>query len=406
MAMFRYKAMTPSGVMVRGTIAAASERAAVEQIRANGHYPVATSLADGRDLKSMFRSAFGISPRLSLRRLTATTEQIADLLAAGLELDRVLGVVADLEDAQELRGTFLTVRKKVREGTMLADALSAEPAMPRFYVSMVRAGELGGQLGLTMKKLAEYLARTQAIRDAVISALIYPVILLLTAGLSVVFLLTFVLPSFEPLFASTGQSLPLPTAIVITISRGFRHFWWAGAGLAILFALWGRKALQDSTNRAKWDARLLKLPRIGQLLTDIELERFKRMLGTLITSGVAVPTALQLSKDVVRNRTIAAAISAAAISLREGGSLARLLAKSGYFPGAMLDLIRIGEETGRLDEMLLRQADLDERRIRHEVDRLIALLVPALTILLGLIVAGLIASMLVAILGVNDIALQ
>jgi general secretion pathway protein F len=126
----------------------------------------------------------------------------------------------------------------------------------------------------------------------------------------------------------------------------------------------------------------------------------------LITSGVAVPTALQLAQDVVRNRKIAEAINTAATRLREGGSLARLLALSGFFPSAMVDLIRIGEETGRLDEMLLRQADLDERRIRHEVDRLIALLVPALTILLGFIVAGLIASMLVAILGVNDIALQ
>jgi general secretion pathway protein F len=221
-----------------------------------------------------------------------------------------------------------------------------------------------------------------------------------------VFLLTYVLPSFEPLFASTGQSLPLPTAIVIAISKAFRHFWWLGV-LLITVAIWQtRKSLEKPTTKAKWDAWLLKLPRVGRLITDIELERFKRMLGTLITSGVAVPTALQLAQDVVRNRKIAEAISTAAARLREGGSLARLLALSGFFPAAMLDLIRIGEETGRLDEMLLRQADLDERRIRHEVDRLIALLVPALTILLGFIVAGLIASMLVAILGVNDIALQ
>jgi general secretion pathway protein F len=398
--------MKATGGIARGRIVAESEAAAIKQIRAFGHYPIKTWADDGHDLETAVRRAFGFGNVLSQRRLAAATQEIADLLAAGLELDRVLGVVADLDDAKELKATFLTVRKQVREGAMLADALASDPALPKFYVSMVRAGELGGQLAPTMRKLAEYLARTQAIRDAVISALIYPIILLVTAGLSVAFLLSFVLPSFEPLFASTGQSLPLPTAIVIAISRVFRNFWWLGLAL-LVFAIWQtRRAIEKPINRARWDGFVLKLPRVGRLVADIELERLKRMLGTLIASGVPVPAALLLAKDVVRNSVIANAIGTAAVSLREGGSLARLLGQSGFIPAAMLDLIRIGEETGRLDEMLLRQADLDERRIRHEVDRLIALLVPALTILLGLVVAGLIASMLVAILGVNDIALQ
>lgn len=406
MAAYRYKAMRMSGGIVRGRVVAPSEAAAVQQMRADGLLPVKVDLEGDHDLETKFRQALGLNKILSARHLATATEEIADLLEAGLELDRVLGIVAELGNSQELKTLFLAARKRIREGAMFADALGSDQSVPKFYVSMVRAGELGGQLSPTIRKLAEYLSRSQAIRDAVISALIYPVILLITAGLSVAFLLTFVLPSFEPLFASTGQSLPLPTAIVIAISKGFRHFWWLGLGI-IAAAFWqGRKALRKPANRVQWDAWVLRLPQVGRLLTDIEVERFKRMLGTLIASGVAVPTALSLAKDVVRNTKITEAIGSAATSLREGGTLARLLAQSGLFPATMLDLIRIGEETGRLDEMLLRQADLDERRIRHEVDRLIALLVPALTIVLGLIVAGLIASMLVAILGVNDIALQ
>ena len=271
---------------------------------------------------------------------------------------------------------------------------------------MVRAGELGGVLAPTLRKLADYLIRTQTIRDAVLSALVYPIILLVTAGLSVTFILTFVLPSFEPLFASAGRQLPLPTQIVMAISTVFRDFWWLGGLLIAGGTLWFRKALEDVAFHRKWHAFLLRVPALGRLLADIELERFKRTLGTLLASGTPLPSALHMSQEVLWNCEIAAVIKQTATSLREGDTLSRKLSQSGLFPPATLDLIEIGEETGRLDEMLLREADHDELQIRHHVDRLIALLVPALTILLGIVIAGLIASILVAILGVNDLALQ
>lgn len=406
MARFRYKAMTAAGVIVRGNITAASEAAVIAHLRSEGRYPISTVSDDRPDAWRKLRQSLSGERAFSLRSLAGVTQEMADLLQAGLELDRVLGVIVNLRDAQAFRKNFADLRTKVRDGAMLSEAMAVDGAFPRFYVSMVRAGEMAGALAPALRKLADYLTRTQAIRDSVLSALVYPVVLLVTAGLSVVFLLTFVLPSFEPLFASAGTALPLPTRIVMGISEGFRAFWWLGALLMVAGVLWIRKALQNPARKRQWHGRLIRVPLLGRLLMDIELERFERVLGTLTASGVALPTALQLSADVLWNRQIAAIIGETAKSLREGEALAAKLAQAGFFSPSTLDLIAIGEETGRLDEMLLRQADLDERRIRHQVDRLIALLVPALTIVLGIIVAGLIASMLMAILGVNELALQ
>jgi general secretion pathway protein F len=311
-----------------------------------------------------------------------------------------------LREAGALGATFAKVRARVRDGGSFADALSDDARIPKFYVSMARAGEMGGALELALKRAADYLARSLQVREAIISALVYPIILLASAGVSIIVILTFVLPEFEPLFAEAGRSLPLPTRIVMGIGNAFRDYWWLLVLTTVGSWLWLRRALTRPVFRQKFDGGLLRIPLFGPLLAEIEIERFSRTLGTLLANGVALPNALALSRDVLWNREIAAVVAAAATSLREGESLAGQLSQSDLFPSVALDLIQIGEETGKLDEMLLRQADLDEQRIRHKVDRLIALLVPALTIALGLIVAGLIASILVAILSVNDLALS
>jgi general secretion pathway protein F len=334
------------------------------------------------------------------------TQELSTLLKAGLELDRALGILVGLSDIGALRAPFEGVRNRVRDGMSFADALAGDPAFPKFYVSMVRAGEHGGTLDLTLQRLTDYLSRTMAIREQITSALVYPSLLLLTAGGSIIVILVFVLPEFEPLFADAGKSLPLPTQIVMGAGHAVRNYGW----LVLLMIIGGivalRRALRNPVNRLKWDGFRLKWPILGDLLASIEVERLMRTFGTLLSNGVPVPTALNLSKDVLSNTVLSSAIRDAAISLREGERLAQRLARSKVFPAVTLDLIRIGEESGKLDEMLLRQADLDELRIKHKVDRALAMLVPVLTIALGAIVAGLIASMLVAIISVNDLALQ
>lgn len=406
MASFRYKAMTEAGAIVRGTLVAATEAAAVRQIRAQGHYPLSTVPSDQGRLADHWNALLPGKRAPSMRMLAMATQELAELLGAGLELDRALSVLIGLRNLRALKEPFTAVRGHVRDGAVLADALAQEKAFPKFYVGMVRAGELGGALEPALRRLANYLQRTQAIRDSIASALVYPGILTVTAGFSIFVILAFVLPQFKPLFAQTGAQLPLPSRIVMAFGDAVRDWWWLGALVILGGWLWTRQALKDNAIRRRVHKAVLRLPILGNLLASIEIERFNRMLGTLLSNGVELPMALNLAKDVLWNMALGDAVRETAASLREGEGFARRLAQFKEFSGGALDLIQVGEETGKLDDMLIRQADLDEQRIKHSIDRLLAMLVPALTILLGVVVAGLIASMLIAILSLNDLALQ
>jgi general secretion pathway protein F len=403
---YRYKAMTNAGAMVTGTLDAPSQAAVIQQLRGQGHYPISAVPADTDEGLFAQLKSFRFGGRVSQRVLSTVTQELAALIGAGLELDRALGILVKLSNIGALREPLLQVRARVRDGASLADAMAAESVFPKFYVSMVRAGELGGSLDVTLRSLADYMARSAAIRETVASALVYPAILLVTAGMSIVVILVFVLPEFEPLFAQAGKQLPLPTRIIMDAGDAVRGYWWlpliAGFGLWA----WLRQALKKPAFRRRWDGLFLRLPLFGKLIAAIEIERFSRALGTLLSNGVSLTTALGLAREVLRNAVIADAVGETAKKLREGKGLAQHLAQSKVFPPLTLDLVQIGEETGKLDEMLLRQADLDEQATKQTIDRLLALLVPCLTIVLGIIVAGLISSMLVAILGVNDLALQ
>lgn len=407
MAQFQYKAMTGSGAVVRGVLDASSQDQVVRQLRMRGLYPLDASEHGSGGLRGLLSKGLSFGKRrVTTRGIAMATQELATLLKAGLELDRALGILIGLSDIGALRVPFEGVRNRVRDGMSFADALSADPAFPKFYVSMVRAGEHGGTLDVTLQRLSDYLSRTIAIREQITSALVYPSLLLLTAGASIIIILVFVLPEFEPLFADAGKSLPLPTKIVMGAGDVARDYGWLFLLLIVGGIVAFRRALQKPANRLKWDGFVLKWPVLGSLFAAIEVERLMRTFGTLLSNGVPVPTALMLSKDVVSNSVLSSAVKDAAVSLREGERLAQRLGRTKVFPAVTLDLIRIGEESGKLDEMLLRQADLDELRIKHKVDRALAMLVPVLTIGLGAIVAGLIASMLVAIISVNDLALQ
>lgn len=402
---FRYKALTATGAVVTGTLEAPSQAAAVQQIRNLGHYPISANDAD----TAGWRGSLGRELRLRRgprpRDLAIATTELATLLHAGLDLDRALSILVGLGEIESLRQPLQAVLARVRGGASFADALAAENVFPKLYVSMVRAGEMGGNLEVTLSRLAEYLTRAYAIREAIASALVYPIILLATAGLSIIVILVFVLPNFKPLFEEAGKELPFATQIVMAAGDFLAGWWWLLLALIAAAAFGFKRWLQDADNRKRWDAFKLRLPLLGPLWVKMEVEKFARTLGTLLGNGVALPTALAMSADTLGNTVMAGAVRQTAASLREGEGLAARLARAKVFPPVALDFVRVGEETGKLDEMLLRQADLYERSIKHTVDRLLALLVPVLTILLGMVVAGLIASILVAILSINDLAI-
>jgi len=406
MASFRYRAVTATGTTITGVMDAATPGVVAQQLRAQGHYPLSMREVRTDALWGLLNRELRIRRKPSLRVLAALTQELAALLGAGLELDRALTILVKLSDIGALREPFLGVRAKVRGGASLADAMGQDAAFSKFYVGMVRAGEHGGALEGTLKRLGDYLTRTLAVRESVTSALVYPLLLLITAGISIIIILVFVLPEFEPLFAEAGKQLPLSTRIVMGFGDALRDYWWLLLGLVAGAIALARVALSKPDVALRWDRWILRIPVFGRLIAAIEAERLSRTLGTLLTNGVPLPAALELAKDAAQNRAVAKALGDTAISVREGRSLAAQLAQAQVFPPAMIDLVKIGEESGKLDAMLERQADLDEQRIRNTIDRLLAILVPALTIVLGMIVAGLIASLLVAILSINDLAIQ
>jgi general secretion pathway protein F len=402
MAMYRYRAIAADGGLVSGAMEASNEAIVVQRVRDLGHYPVSASLQGSRVWSDAFRSTV-FRRSFSYRALAIACEELATLLQAGLDLDGALGILERLGDLGPLRESFAAARTRLRGGASFASALSAD--FPKFFVSMVMAGETGGTLAETLGQLSGYLSRSAAVRETVASALVYPIILLATAGLSVTFILVFVLPEFQPLFQEAGAALPWPTRAVIAVGDVLRGYWWAIAAVAVAIALVIRRVLRSPVWRLTFDRQSLRLPVFGKLLAAIDVERFSRTLGTLLTNGVTLPAALPIAREVIANRAMAAAVQESAVGLREGDGLASRLARTGLFPAVTVDLVKVGEETGKLDDMLLRQADLDEQRIRHAISRLLAVLVPALTVLLGLVVGGLIASLLTAILSINDLAL-
>jgi general secretion pathway protein F len=405
MASFRYKAVTAAGALTTGVLDADSQSHAIAQIRSLGHLPIAASPASAARWRNLAARAIPHTRRHSARTIAVATQELGALLQARLPLDRALAILAELEETKRLRAPLAQVLASVRDGMSLADAFEATGIFPKSYVTMVRAGEHGGNLEATLRRLADYLARASAIRETVISALVYPAILLCTAGLSIVFILVFVLPEFAPLFAQAGKALPRSTQIVMDVGAFVAGYWWLiGAGI-LASVLLLRRALKAPAFRRGWDRLVLRVPVVGNLVLKTEVERFSRMLGTLLMNGVALPQALLITRDTLSNSVVANAVGETAARLKEGEQLASRLRQTGIFPALALDLMRVGEETGSLDEMLMKQAELYEREIRHAVDRLLALLVPLLTVAMGMLVAGLIASILVAILSINDLAL-
>ncbi len=236
------------------------------------------------------------------------------------------------------------------------------------------------------------------------SALIYPIILLTVSALSVIILLTFVVPQFQRLFADAGKTLPLATQIVIAVGDGFRYYWWAGAIVIVLIVAAVRRMLNQPDSRARWDRWLLRAPLFGDLIAKVETARLTRTLGTLLGNGVSLLNALTIVRETLTNQVMASALGEVAEHAKTGRGLAEPLMEAGHFPKLAVQMIRVGEETGQLQEMLIQVADTYDGEVQTAVKRLLTLLEPALILGLGAVVAGIIMSILVAILSLNELA--
>jgi general secretion pathway protein F len=270
---------------------------------------------------------------------------------------------------------------------------------------MVRAGEKGGVLETTLRRLAEFLAESQEFRDALVSALIYPVMLTGVGAAAVVFLMTFVIPRFATIFNDLGATIPLPTLILLEVSGALQRYWWLIALVGVAGVLASRMFLATPRGRLASDRLLLRLPIAGQVIVKTEVARFTRILGTLLRSGLPMIGALTVVKDMLANQALAGAVDRLGDGARRGAGLAQPMADSGVFPPLAIHMVRVGEETGRLEEMLLRVAADFEADTRKLVKRLIALAEPCIILIMGVVVGFIVVAMLMAILSVTDLPL-
>jgi general secretion pathway protein F len=410
MPQFHYQATTPQGKIVEGVMEASEERTVVARLHDQGYLPLRIGLpGQGRPKASLAQFSL---PEISLRGkvrqrdLLVMTQELATLLSSGLPLDRALSVLNGLTTKEELKKAVSQILRAVQQGKSLAEALTDYPKIfPPLYVNMVKAGEVGGFLDAALQRLAEYMERSQQVQDEIKSALTYPVLLTFTGGASLIILLTYVLPKFSTIFGDLGQALPTSTRILLGISAGLRSYWWML--LLICAGLWlgARQYLATPQGRFLWDRWRLRAWVFGPLLLKREVGRFARTLGTLLKSGVPLLQALEVVQDVVGNEMVSRALKEVRVGVREGQGIAGPLGRSGVFPTLALQMVSVGEETGRLDEMLMRVAEYYERDTFNQVKRLTSLLEPALILIMGLAVGFVVISMLSAVFSINNISL-
>jgi len=395
-----YKAVKLDGEAVEGELEAADEAALISALQAQGLLPLETRSAGG------LRARLGRTRRrrLSQKEIGILTRELATLIEAGLTLDRSLQVLIELTPEGHLVRVLSDLQERVRGGATFSSALEAqEGQFPRLYINMVKAGEAGGALDQVLDRLADYLERTAELRQTVTSALVYPSILLFVAFTSVILLLVFVVPQFTVLFEDMGADLPLSTRIVVGAGDLFRNYWWAMLVAVALIAVLLERWMQDEQVRDRLDHRVLGLPLFGDLIWKMETARLAHTLATLLKNGLPLLSALTLAKEVVSNRKISHLLDEAGEDLKHGRGLAGPLVRLKALPDLALQMIRVGEESGALDAMLAKVANIYDRETRNSVQSMLTLLEPVLIIGLGVVVAGIIISILMAILGANEL---
>lgn len=400
---FQYKAVSADGEVVQGTLEGSDRQQVVEQLHALGQTPIRideTAVVPARSR----RKRRGRKRRLNEEQIANATRELSTLLRAGLPLDRALGVLISLSEGEPISELLVNVRKEVNGGASLADAIESQgSAFNRFYINLLRAGEAGGALEVVLERLAEHMQQSKEVRDAMVSALIYPAILIVVAVSSIFILLGYVVPQFTELFEDVGQVLPLPTRITIAVGEGLQSYGWVALVVVVVAGWVIRRQLEDPRGRRRWHARFLNLPLAGAIITRVEVARFARTLGTLLHNGVPLLKALSIVKDSIGNQVIADGIERVTGSLKQGQSLAEPLAEAALFPPFAIHMIRVGEESGRLEELLLQVASIYDRETQVTIKRTLSLLEPVLILVLGVVIAAVIISILMAILGINQL---
>jgi general secretion pathway protein F len=402
MTTYHFKAVAADGKPRLGTLTAVNDKIVVQELRRQGLTPIYVGLEEKKGF------AFKLPGFSGGRRRDVLffTQELATLLNAGVPVDRALQITTELTEREGFRSLVLDVLRVLKGGKSLGDSLALHPDyFSELYINMVRAGEASGSLSTVFARLAEFERTRDDLRGYIISALIYPALLALVGLSSVVVLLNFVVPRFAKVFEDSRMAMPLPTKIMLEASKVVQTYGWM-VGLATLVAVVGiQMYIRSTEGRLWWDGFRLKLPLLGDALRKAETARFARAMGTLVANSVPLVQSLGISRNVLANRRMANALEGVAQGVKRGEGISAPLRRCGMFPPLAAHLLSVGEETGRLDEMFQRMADIYDNDTRTAIRRFTSLFEPLVILVMGLIVGAMILSMLLAITSINEVAL-
>jgi len=399
---FFYKAVGKDGGIVNGVVEESTDRAAAVKLQDMGLVPIQLGTRQSRRLWDL-ELRWNLSGVRS-KDLMFFTQELSTLVNSGLPLDRSLAICKELSDKQKLQSLIDEILKDIKRGRSLADSLSSHPRVfSKLYGNMVRAGEASGSLPLVLERLVEFQQSADELRSYLISSLIYPTLLTLVGGASIVVLLNYVIPKFAEVFQDAGQAMPLPTQILLSLSEYTTSYWWVILlALAVLAGGFSRMVASER-GRWWWDRLKLRTLVIGEILTKVEMARISRTLGTLVHNAVPLVQALGIVREISGNRVIAQAIRTVAEGVKRGEGVALPMRRAQVFPPLAVHLVEVGEETGRLDAMLLRLAEVYDKDVRSAVKNFIALFEPVMILIMGVVVGAIVISMLLAIVSINEV---
>ncbi len=399
---FFFRAIASDGQIRTGAIHAETERMVAFELRRQGLTPVYV----GKEAKASVEIKLPSFSGGRKRDVLFFTQELSTLLSAGVPVDRALSITAELNERASFRALVLDILRVLKGGRTLADSLATHPDhFSDLYINMVRAGEAGGSLAVVFERLSEFERTRDDLRGYIISSMAYPILLSLVGIGSILILMNFVVPRFASVFQESRMQMPLPTKILIVGSNFLQTYGWIGITLLAAFTIGMFTYVRTAPGRLWWDTLRLKIPVLGDAFRKAETARFARAMATLVSNSVPLVQSLAIAGATLSNRRISGSLEAVSLGVKRGEGIAGPLRRAGQFPPLAAHLLSVGEETGRLDSMFVRMADIYDADTRASIRRFTSLFEPLVILIMGIIVGSLILSMLLAIVGMNDVAM-
>ncbi|MFO0794397.1 MAG: type II secretion system F family protein [Candidatus Brocadiaceae bacterium] len=397
MSVFKYRLLSTSSGVIEGEKEAVSKVDLIKELRKSGH--VILSI---QQVEKNKRFGFLLN-RAHKKAVLPFTLELSTLLEGGIPIDKSLSILITAQDNKPMKGVVEDLLNGIKSGKSFADALNNHIKLfSSVYINMIRAGEEGGVLAQVLKRLGAFQEKLQKTRGEIISAMIYPLLLSATGIISVGALVIYVIPKFAQIFEGVGISLPFSTMMILGLSHFSIRYGWVFVIAVIVGMFLYKRAMKDNKTSIKLDQKKLKLPFIGNLIWKVQISRFARTLGTLLENGVPLLKSMDIVKDVISNRYLADILGSVKQNVKDGAGLTMSLATRGFLPEIAVHLLKVGEETGRLDHMLLKVADSFDADVEQRMKRLITMVEPMLILLMGGVIGIVVVSMLTAIMSVND----